>query len=53
MSVSKYDFNKSRRNRQKQKKTFFPVTLKDSISNTNPNKIELRMLQEGLKYKRL
>ena len=35
----------------KTKKDFFPVTLKDPISNTNPNKLKLRMLQKGLKCK--
>ena len=35
------------------KRLFFPVTLKDPISNTNPNKIKLQMLQEGLKCKQL
>ena len=49
----KYDLNKSRRNRKKQKTDFFPVTLKAPISNTNPNKIKLRMLQVGLKCKQL
>ena len=49
----KYDLNKSRRNREKKKKDFFPVTLKAPISNTNPNKIKLRMLQVGLKCKQL
>ena len=34
-------------------KDFFPVTMEDSISNTNPNKIKHRMLQEGLKCKQL
>ena len=53
MPVLKYNSNKSRWNRQKQKKAFFPVTLKDLISNTNPNKIKLCVLQEELKCKRL
>ena len=35
------------------KRLFFPVTLKDPISKTNPNKIKLQMLQEGLKCKQL
>ena len=34
-------------------KDFFPVTMEDSISNTTPNKIKHRMLQEGLKCKQL
>ena len=37
----------------KNKKNFFPVALKDPICNTNPYKIKLRMLQEGLKCKQL
>ena len=32
---------------------FTNFTLKDPISNTNPNKIKLPMLQEGLKGKQL
>ena len=40
-------------NRQKEKKYFFPGTLKAPISNNNPNKIKLRMLQVGLKCKQL
>ena len=49
----KYDLNKSRQNSQKQKKRLSPVTLKASISSTNPNKIKLRKLQVKLRFKQL
>ena len=48
----KCDLNKSRRNRQNKKGSFL-VILKASISNTDPNKIKLRMLQVRLKCKQL
>ena len=42
----KIRFNKNRRNRQKQKKSFFSSYIESPIFNTNPNNIKLQMLQE-------
>ena len=46
-------FDKNRRNRQKQKKSFFSSYIESPIFNTNPNNIKLQMLLEGLKCKQL
>ena len=48
----KIQFNKTRRNRQKQKKRFSSY-IESLVLNTNPNNIKLQMLHEGLKCKQL
>ena len=50
---AKYDLIKKRRIRQKDKKDSIPAKLKAPISNTNLNKIKLRMQQERLKCRQL
>ena len=49
----KIRFNKKETESSQTKKGSFPIILKARIFNTNPNNIELRMMQEGLKCKQL